>query len=124
MLSALLVHYENNPTPFVLERANPVYEMLQCFAAHGQTMDTRQRSLVLSSTSSDRALQKLSQSVEAGDFGLDVRALTTTTQAIDIISGGVKANALPEGAVALINHRIAVTSCVPIPYASAMTNLL
>ncbi|KAJ7281642.1 hypothetical protein C8J57DRAFT_1433504 [Mycena rebaudengoi] len=30
-----------------------------------------------------------------------------TTQAVDIVSGGVKANALPEQASALVNHRIA-----------------
>jgi len=35
-----------------------------------------------------------------------------TTQAIDIIRGGVKANALPETAWALVNHRISVVSSV------------
>lgn len=33
-----------------------------------------------------------------------------TTQAVDLISGGVKINALPEQATAVINHRIDVTS--------------
>jgi len=33
-----------------------------------------------------------------------------TTQAIDVIHGGVKSNALPEQAWAIVNHRIAVVS--------------
>ena len=37
----------------------------------------------------------------------DLRVLAGTTQAIDLIQGGVKANALPEKAWAIVNHRIA-----------------
>jgi len=39
-----------------------------------------------------------------------LRSLAATTQAIDIIRGGVKVNALPERAWAVVNHRIAVDS--------------
>jgi Gly-Xaa carboxypeptidase len=35
------------------------------------------------------------------------RALIGTTQAIDLVQGGVKTNALPEEAWAVVNHRIA-----------------
>ncbi len=35
-------------------------------------------------------------------------SLVGTTQAITLISGGVKSNALPERASAVVNHRIAV----------------
>lgn len=35
-----------------------------------------------------------------------VKSLTATTQAIDLVGGGVKSNALPEEAWAVINHRI------------------
>jgi Gly-Xaa carboxypeptidase len=35
------------------------------------------------------------------------KALTGTTQAIDLIGGGVKTNALPEQSWAVVNHRIA-----------------
>ena len=42
-------------------------------------------------------------------------AMLRTTQAVDLVEGGVKVNALPELASAVINHRIAehrfVTSC-------------
>lgn len=40
------------------------------------------------------------------------KALVGTTQAIDLINGGVKANALPENAVAVVDHRIAADRCV------------
>jgi len=39
---------------------------------------------------------------------LVLRSLAGTTQAIDMVQGGVKVNALPEQAWALVNHRIAV----------------
>jgi Gly-Xaa carboxypeptidase len=39
-------------------------------------------------------------------------ALIGTTQAIDLVQGGVKANVLPEEAWALINHRIATQRSV------------
>ena len=40
------------------------------------------------------------------------RYLMQTSQAVDIISGGVKVNALPEKVFAVVNHRIAVESSV------------
>lgn len=39
-----------------------------------------------------------------------VRPLLTTTQAADVIQGGVKANALPESTSLIVNHRIALHS--------------
>ena len=41
-----------------------------------------------------------------------VRLLLKTTQAADIVQGGVKVNALPESAYAIMNHRIATYSSV------------
>ncbi|KAJ7737718.1 hypothetical protein B0H16DRAFT_1730219 [Mycena metata] len=40
------------------------------------------------------------------------KALVGTTQAVDMITGGVKSNALPEQAWAVVNHRIATHSSV------------
>ncbi|KAL7422371.1 hypothetical protein Q5752_003017 [Cryptotrichosporon argae] len=40
------------------------------------------------------------------------KAMVSTTQATDIISGGVKVNALPEVVTAIINHRISIASSV------------
>lgn len=67
-------------------------------------MDPALRKTVLGSLKSDRALHKLEKLV-----GTDrvLRASVGTTQAIDLIQGGVKTNALPEQAWAVVNHRIA-----------------
>jgi Gly-Xaa carboxypeptidase len=40
------------------------------------------------------------------------KSFVGTTQAIDLIQGGVKVNALPESAWAVINHRISVIRSV------------
>ncbi|WWC93389.1 hypothetical protein V866_000223 [Kwoniella sp. B9012] len=40
------------------------------------------------------------------------RALVSTTQAVDIINGGLKVNALPESVTAVVNHRINIASSV------------
>lgn len=63
------------------------------------------RKIVKRSVYSDKALKKLQEEIfkEPGD-----KSLVGTTTAIDLIQGGVKANALPEQAWALVNHRISV----------------
>jgi Gly-Xaa carboxypeptidase len=43
---------------------------------------------------------------------INLRALIGTTQAIDLVQGGVKSNALPEEAWAVVNHRIATQRSV------------
>ncbi|WWC63515.1 uncharacterized protein I303_106118 [Kwoniella dejecticola CBS 10117] len=40
------------------------------------------------------------------------RSMVGTTQAVDIINGGLKVNALPESVVAIVNHRISLSSSV------------
>jgi Gly-Xaa carboxypeptidase len=58
------------------------------------------------SLTSDDALRKLTETFYEDRV---LRSLLGTTQAIDIISGGIKANALPEQVQAIVNHRIAVS---------------
>ncbi|WRT68601.1 uncharacterized protein IL334_005579 [Kwoniella shivajii] len=40
------------------------------------------------------------------------KAMVSTTQAVDIINGGLKVNALPESVVAIVNHRISLAESV------------
>jgi Gly-Xaa carboxypeptidase len=56
---------------------------------------------IIKSLTCDAALKR----VEKATSPL-LRPLFGTTQAIDLINGGVKANALPEEATAVVNHRI------------------
>lgn len=68
-------------------------------------MDKHLRRLIKKSVDSDKALHRLEQVVLRDN---PLKSLAGTTQAIDMIQGGVKTNALPEQAWAVINHRIAV----------------
>jgi Gly-Xaa carboxypeptidase len=43
-------------------------------------------------------------------IGNAIQAMMTTTQATDIINGGLKINALPESVKAVVNHRVNVAS--------------
>ena len=104
ILSALLVHIEANPLEPVLHRATPVYLKAQCLAAHAPDLPSDVRKAIKDSVKSDKALQKAQKVLFENP---ELRVLAATTQAIDLIQGGVKTNALPEQAWAVVNHRIA-----------------
>lgn len=104
MLASLLVTIEANPANLVLNRSTPVFRELSCMAVYGLEMDPRLRRLLIKSSTSDEALEELRKLLIEDPL---LRNTISTTQAIDLISGGVKANALPERAWALVNHRIA-----------------
>ena len=98
MLSRILVEMENHPQQAKLVDGNPLLTYLECAAEYG-TME--------------ESLERRIRSAEcwpalADEFGEDRVSATflKTTQAIDIINGGVKYNALPENAVSLTNYRI------------------
>ncbi|KAJ7511624.1 hypothetical protein B0H11DRAFT_709566 [Mycena galericulata] len=115
ILAALLVKYEANPYPLALSRDSIPYSTLQCLGAHGATVPKALKKTIRRSAHSKRALHKL-EDVLFTDGGEDqlksYRSLVGTTQAVDIVQGGVKANALPEQAYALVNHRISTESSV------------
>jgi Gly-Xaa carboxypeptidase len=103
------VEYEANPIEPHLERGTPIYSTIQCVGQYGKNLPARLRALVKTSVQSDRALRKLeAELIKDPIYG----ALIGTTQAIDLVQGGVKANALPEEAWALVNHRIATQRSV------------
>ncbi|KZV67177.1 carboxypeptidase S [Peniophora sp. CONT] len=107
VLSRLLVHLENEPVPAKLNRDTPLYGALQCYAAHGSELPTGLAHAVHKSTTSDRHLKRAQDIVFQDPYW---RSLASTTQAIDLVQGGHKANALPESAWAIVNHRIATDS--------------
>ncbi|KAJ7737703.1 hypothetical protein B0H16DRAFT_1664708 [Mycena metata] len=109
MLAALIVHFENNAPVPSLEVDTPVFEMLQCFAVHAPDVPSVLKRAVLRARRSRTALKL----AEAMLLEIPtVKAVVSTTQAVDVISGGVKSNALPEQAMAVVNHRIATQSSV------------
>ncbi|KAJ6599934.1 hypothetical protein DFH09DRAFT_1129085 [Mycena vulgaris] len=109
MLAAMIVHLEAHAPVPTLALGTPAFQMAQCFGAHAPGMPRALKHAILKAGSSKKALKKAEgMLVEDRMF----RALVGTTQAVDIVSGGVKSNALPEQALALVNHRIATQSSV------------
>ncbi|KAI0073281.1 carboxypeptidase S [Panus rudis PR-1116 ss-1] len=107
ILSALLVNLEENPFVPKLARGTPMYNKAFCLAAHAPDLPRELRAALRESIESDEALQKAEDILFKDEM---FKALVGTTQAIDLISGGVKTNALPESAWAVVNHRIATDS--------------
>ncbi|KAI0675538.1 carboxypeptidase S [Trametes maxima] len=109
ILSQLLVHYEANPYEARLSRGTPMYWKSQCLAAHAPDLPHKLRKALKKGIKSDKALKEAQTELFKSKA---FHALVGTTQAIDLINGGVKTNALPEQAWAVVNHRIATDSSV------------
>lgn len=82
-----------------------MFATLQCIAEHAKIVPSNLRRTIKKSVYSDKALESLQSYVLKNK---EFYSLVTTTQAIDLIGGGVKSNALPELAWAVVNRRISV----------------
>lgn len=103
MLSSFLSDYEDDMYSPILTEENPMMNFFECLGEHADTLpkalaqaarnvrhDPKARETVLDYSSKNKLLK------------YNVR----TSQAIDIINGGDKANSLPREVSAIINHRI------------------
>jgi Gly-Xaa carboxypeptidase len=108
ILSELVYLLESTQYPTRLYEENPYFIQLQCGAAYSPKFDSKLKNLL------DKRLQTRSTcttkhdplALEAAKQGPEIKYLLQTSQAVDIISGGVKVNALPERAQAIVNHRV------------------
>jgi Gly-Xaa carboxypeptidase len=82
-------------------------------------MDELLKDLVLKSTNSDEALQELEIVLLEQPSS---KAQLGTTQAVDIIGGGIKSNALPENAWTIVNHRLSQLRLSPVCVGLCMTD--
>jgi len=110
ILSAAVVAIEDNPHIPALLRSGTPFVSLQCVAEYGPNMPPEFRKLAKEAITDDEALVKLKEAFLG--FMDEAEPTLSTTQAVDIVSGGVKVNALPEKATAIVNHRIAEHSSV------------
>lgn len=94
---------EGNTAPFKMTLDNPLYGTLTCAAEHSTRMDSAMRRMIKAAKKCKFALWRLTNMISHIPM---LRDLIRTTTAIDIIHGGVKANALPETTSFLVNHRI------------------
>ncbi|KAJ3030580.1 UNVERIFIED_CONTAM: hypothetical protein HDU68_008473 [Siphonaria sp. JEL0065] len=106
-LSALLIaELESNPYPISLSDNNPLLGATKCYAQHSKHADPSiQKALDHLNNGGREKLAKLLASTNEV-----FESLLGTTQAVDVINGGLKVNALPEKVTTVINHRIAVDS--------------
>ncbi|KAF7375296.1 Carboxypeptidase S [Mycena sanguinolenta] len=109
ILAALIVGYEANPYPTQLSRTSTAFQTFQCIGQYGSTLPPAIKALIVDSAQSDTALHALEAILSKDKL---YRSQIGTTQAVDVVSGGVKANALPEEARAIVNHRILAESSV------------
>lgn len=110
LLSRFIAAVEDNPHPADLSRTGTPFAMTQCLAAYNPMYPEDLRVLARKAVSDDAALKVLQERLLASDPLY--KAMLGTTQAVDLVEGGVKVNALPERASAVINHRIAEHSSV------------
>ncbi|KIP07996.1 hypothetical protein PHLGIDRAFT_402333 [Phlebiopsis gigantea 11061_1 CR5-6] len=110
MLASVIAELEAHPHEPSLKRSDTFFQEIQCAAAFGPELPESIKQLAYDAVEDDNALGNLSQALLEWDPA--AIAKLSTTQAVDVISGGVKVNALPENVWALVNHRIAEHSSV------------
>ncbi|KAF9041001.1 carboxypeptidase S [Hymenopellis radicata] len=109
ILSRMVVEFEEDPFMIHLERQTPTYDLFQCFAEYGKDMPDELRATIKEAAQSDEALSEVENILFHDPL---FKSLVATTQPVDMIHGGVKSNALPEQAWAVVNHRISTQSSV------------
>ncbi|KAJ7597918.1 hypothetical protein C8J56DRAFT_921402, partial [Mycena floridula] len=109
MLARMLVEFENNPYEVKLTHDTIIYGTLQCYAKYAPDVPKKLRKAIIRSQHSKRAMREVEKTVFQDPI---LKSLAGTTQAIDLISGGVKSNALPESATAVVNHRVSSLSSI------------
>ncbi|KAI0629263.1 carboxypeptidase S [Trametes polyzona] len=110
LLSSVIVALESEPHAPALVRGGGPYNATQCAATYAPEYPERLRKLAHDAVEDDDALAQLRDALleEFPRF----EAILRTTQAVDLVQGGVKVNALPEKVSAVVNHRIAEHSSV------------
>ncbi|KAK6197962.1 uncharacterized protein RJT21DRAFT_136367 [Scheffersomyces amazonensis] len=108
IISQLIEEIENNPFNAFFTPVNPTFHEYQCIAVYSPSLDPKIRVDILRSEYDENSKKQAIKYLH--DKSLLSRYLITTTQAIDIIHGGAKSNALPEYVEIDINHRVAIES--------------
>ncbi|GAV55239.1 hypothetical protein ZYGR_0AS05630 [Zygosaccharomyces rouxii] len=100
---------ESHNFKYQFEPDNPIYQLLTCAAEHSDTIPPKLKKAILGASKSRKDKKALSKFLASDESWRD---LIRTTSAVDIITGGIKANALPEVTSFLVNHRIDIHSSV------------
>lgn len=107
IMSEVVTLLESNPFPPVLTTANPALGFVQCVAKYSERIDPTARKNILRAGFDKIANSKAIEIFNANKY---LKFLIRTSQAIDIIEGGAKSNALPEHVAVTMNHRVGFES--------------
>ncbi|GMM33563.1 hypothetical protein DASC09_008880 [Saccharomycopsis crataegensis] len=121
ILSQLVNEIEDTPFEPILSNINPHFGYLQCFASHSNNIDKSLKSNILKAGMDSEANAAI---VKFLHEDIATRYYIQTSQAIDIIQGGIKSNALPESVTIVVNSRISVDSNVEETVDKLTTNVL
>lgn len=105
IMSQLITKIEDKEFSPILTNNNPVLGQLYCLAEHSKILNKSIKGDILKAQIDQNANQRV---VEYLSKNAETKYLITTSQAVDIIEGGVKSNALPEHVSVVVNSRIAV----------------
>lgn len=105
IMSQLITKLEDKEFSPILTNNNPVLGQLYCLAEHSKILNKSIKGDILKAQIDQNANQRV---VEYLSKDAETKYLITTSQAVDIIEGGVKSNALPEHVSVVVNSRIAV----------------
>ncbi|KAG8839356.1 hypothetical protein FRC18_011467 [Serendipita sp. 400] len=109
ILSHIIGTLENDTITPRISRSQPMYRTFQCLAEYAPDMPSLLKRAIRRSYDSNLELRRMEDILFRDNV---VRSTIATTQAVTMIHGGVKSNALPELSWAIVNHRIATDSSV------------
>lgn len=109
ILSELIGAIEAHQYPTYLADENPYLGFLQCGAEYAPEFPKKLKKLLgqrADSNNKKHCKHADHLAIEAAKISREAKYLMQTSQAVDVVSGGTKVNALPENAAAIVNHRI------------------
>ncbi|KAI5962878.1 CPS1 [Candida margitis] len=111
IMSELGYIIEKDPYESILTKKNPIFQYFQCVAVHDpkDKIPKTFKKIILRSGFDKFANSKLVAKISENKL---LKYLIRTSQALDIIKGGEKVNALPEDTKLAVNHRVAIESNV------------
>ena len=120
VLSELITKIEAEQYRTHLEEENPYFTQLQCGAAHSPEFSHKLKKLLAHRHTKGAEICKAKPdylAVEAArEGGPAIKYLMQTSQAVDVITGGIKTNALPERVRVTVNHRINIGETPQVVY--------
>lgn len=104
IMAQIIADLELNHPSLQVTPKSPYYQQLMCEAQFSTQMDESLRSDILAMDSDTEAEARVMAYL---DKNMITKAMAGTTQAIDVLMGGLKINSLPEKVTLEINYRIA-----------------